>query len=688
MMTKTIQDTPEDDQPWLREIEEDSAEAARFEFENTHALIEGNMPIQRKSSLIAKMEADPKNSFNVTSYSRYNEDRWILEKPANTRERRILFMSDLAGGNELKKMLTYHLIPQFHPLGTLRSFVSTETYAWAYSLLEKHVFIPNGLDATPESIKVISPILINEALDRAKAISSPRSYFLLYFIISFWQMLSANALIPSSQRLDVSLHLIDTPERQADIRNTIASEHKGWRPFTEEELSRLIEHALFWSQSALPILLKVKTFLEEHVVPERKHSWFVKSSRWAEFEELLGKKVNGVTICGFTHRLTTTKVVSPYGKLHEYTANQYFWKRPYKRAVDKVKDAILIFLALITGLRRRELGILYFDNVTQRDSGEWVISVTRFKTSNDPNYFGSSETLPLPSFIGEILDRYRQLRSFDGNMRSGLIFEQVVNSKKTRLVDRSIGKAMSNLGDAVGVVGIHPHRCRPTIAEILINRSERNIDLIRMLFGHRSYTMTLRYIARNPYLVHSIAETMEAHYTEAFVEIAAAVQRGAYSGEAAERIAATAKARPDIFKGTLLRITVFNYISYLLESGEPVFIKRTGVGTYCVSTQTYASDNRPPCLANANMSADFLVPDPSNCQLHCKNAIVLEEARETLEKNIAFYSKLLDQSAGKLRKAAETEIISKININERHLSALDEQRNNAVSDPTETLGRL
>jgi len=673
-MANTVQDLSDVEDLWQRDIEEDSTEAANFEFANARADVAGRILAQRRGNLIDKMEADPGHSFRVSSYSVYNSDSWTLEKPLHATERRILFKSDVPGGVQLKKMLTYYLLPQFHPLGTLKSFVSTETYAWAYSLIEKYLLAPNSLDATPDSLKVISARLINEALDRVKTTGSARNYFLLYFILTFWNTLSSNHLIPASHCLHVSFGSVDKADRHNDIKNSVASEHRGWRPFSEDELSRLIEYSLFWCETAMSTMLDIKEFLEKNIVPENTHTSFIKSARWAEFEKILGKQIAGTTICGFIHTQQTTKYTSPDGRLIEYIANHYRWKRNYKQAIDRIRDGILVFVALITGLRKRELGILKFDDVVESQDGNFVINITRFKTSDDPNYFGTIESLPLPRFIGSLISSYRQLRSFDDNMRSGLLFEQVVNSKRTNLVDRSIWRTMSNLGSAVGVVGVHPHRFRKTIAEILISRTERNIDLIRMLFGHRSYTMTLRYIARNPYLVRSVVETMETHYTEAFVDIVAAVRRGEYSGEAAERIALAAQGDPEIFKGTLLRMTVFNYISYLLEAGEPVFIKRTGLGIYCVSTQSYNAHNAPPCISGTQTGDDSFLPDASNCKLHCKNTVILESARLTLERNIDFYSNLLEQSAANLKTAAKAELISQIRINEKHLIKLNENR--------------
>ena len=664
----------------LDEIEADSIEAADFEFENLHSLIAGPAVQQRKSSLNVKLEADPTGGFNVSDFSQYTDDRWVFKKASNSSGVNVLFNSEVIGGSELKKMLVYNLIPQFHPLGRIRSFNTTISYSRAFTHLEKQLFLPNGIDATPESIKVISARLINEALDRSRDEGSTRAYTLLYFIVTFWIALSEQGLIPVAHRLDVPLRLIDTKERQKDLLGTISAAHKGWSPFTEDELSKLIEYAFFWTEKAIPKLLTIRNFLDEHVIGEQKHNHVISSKRFIELEAVLGQEVDGIVVCGYTMNKVITKNKRKKGKPAEYMGYSYYWHKKYLEALDLVRDGILILVALVLGMRNREIGVLNFDDVQQREDGEWEINITRFKTSDDPNYFGDCEIIPLPNFIGEMIQDYRKLREFKNFMRQGLIFEQVARPRHSKLMNRTLGKALRKVGEIVGVDGVHPHRFRKTIAEILISRSELNIDLIRMLFGHKSYTMTLRYIARNPYLIHTISEVMEAHYAEAFMEIVAGVRNGTYSGKAAERIAKSTATRPEIFKGKLLRLTVYNYIAYLLEAGEPVFIQRTGMGIYCVSGDNYFQDNLPPCLSKLEATEGNIVPDTSKCRLDCQNAIVLEGARETLQKNISFYSRLLVQTSVNLTKVAQKQLSAKLDISEKHLAALSRNNAQAVDD--------
>jgi integrase len=673
-MFKTNAEPSDDALDPFDEIEADSNEAASFELETLRLLTASSGSLQRQSSLLAKVETDQTQSFGISEYSLYKEDRWILERPAHKTPHRILFNSEIAGGNALKKALVYHLLPQFHPFGRLRSFVSSTTYAHAFRYLELHLLVPNGIDASAESIRAISVRLINEALDRARDQGSQRQYFLLYFIVSFWAGLSEQKLIPSPLRLDVPSRSFGTSDREKDIYSAIAKEHKGWSPFSEEELSKLVEYAFFWAERAVPVLLEIQQFLKDKLAQKFIFSQY----RLEAFEDTLGRQIDGVTICGYKRSFSIQRSVHK-GREYIYDRYVYWWRRNYWEAVDRVRDGILILVALISGLRQSELAILTFDDVVLGEDGEWQLNATRFKTSNDPNYFGTSDQIPLPAFICTMVKDYKTLRTFIGGFRSGLLFEQVANPREAKLLGRATARAIRTTGETVGVDSVHLHRFRKTIAEILINRSERNIDLIRMLFGHKSYVMSLRYIARNPFLVHSVAETLETHYADAFAEIATAVSRGAHSGKAAERIAHSAAARPELFKGKLLRITVFRYISHLLQAGEPIFIQRTGIGMYCVSSDSYTASNPPPCVekALAISNGGDVVPDPSNCQLECDNLVLLEAATETLEKNITFYSNLLNGAPGALAKRVQKQLVSKIEINERHLAHLG-VRNDAL----------
>ena len=685
---KNIKETssPADDDDLPSDLEIDAQEAAEFEVEEIHNAVNGTVVEPSHRGLIGKLETDRSHCFKISDHSAYGDAPWVLHQRPHAKAMVVNFNSRIEGGNELKRMLVYHLLPQFNPSGRLKSFNSTITYAHGFTYLENYLFESNGLVATAECIRAISTFLINGALDRVRDQASPRQYTLLYAIVVLWINLSEQKLIPEQYRLDTPLRLVDTRERQRDVQNKIATTAEGWRPFSQEELAVLVEHALFWSTRALPALLKIQNFLVKTGAAAQNHCHVLKSTPDAEFETALSVEIDGVLICGYRATRSTQQVKGPNGEIYEYEQWRYTWLRRMQLSVDKVRDAILILVALITGLRNSELGGLSFDDVIEGGDGNWTLNVSRFKTSNDSNYAGEADTIPIPSFIGDIITDFNTLRDFKDLWRKGLLFEQVSNSRESRILPRATGRAMMNLGAELGIDGIHPHRFRKTIAEIIINRSERNIDLIRMLFGHKSYKMSLRYIARNPYLVGSVAETMETHFAEDFVNIVAAVRKGTYSGVAAERIAGVISNQPEAFKGILLRLTIFSYIAHLLESGEPIFIQRTGVGMYCFSGIKYTSEQPPPCRVGRTLESGQVFPDPSNCQLECRNVVLLEGAKATIQQNILFYSNLVSSSTKGLSRAAERKIVEKIKINEAHIARLERSASGIADKKLVTVG--
>ncbi|EAQ97952.1 tyrosine-type recombinase/integrase [Congregibacter litoralis] len=650
-----------------RPLEEEAKEAASAEFHElldfSHGDLDGD-----SGSLLAKIEDDPTLSFRTSDQSSYNDNRWLYATRSGEKVI-VTFTSRLAGGNELYKQLIYHLIPEFHPYGKVRSYRSTRTYSYACDYLDWYLLSPNGLDATPESIRTITVPMINRALDMARDEGIYRHYSFLYFILAFWISLSAQKLISRELRLDIPLNKVVTKARQKSVQEKVAAETQGWKPYTEGELSSMVEYALFWTEEAMPTLMEIRDFIVESL-SVHKVGFLVRSKPDLEIEEMLGKKVKGVTVCGYETRPTKAKITSSSGRELEYDYIAYTWKNNYRVALDNVMQGILVLFSLITGLRSSELAELDFDDITQSGDGEYTVNVVRFKTSNDPNYFGEPDAIPLPDFLGEIITQFKQLREVEVHMRTRKVFYCAKGGKVASIMARSIQKSMKRIGEVTGIDGVHPHRFRKTIAEMLINRSERNIDVIRMLFGHRSYKMTLRYIARNPYIISSVAEAIETHYAQDFINLVSAVQGGGYSGSAAERIAAKSAEKPLLFKGKLLRMTIYNYIAYLIEAGEPVFIKRASVGVYCVSNDEYSADQLPPCLEGKCLSDGPIQPDTSNCKLDCKNAVVLSDAKGELEKNISFYRGLLDGGPGMLSRLSRREIERQIKINEVHLSNL------------------
>lgn len=648
----------------IEEIESQARDAAKAYFAELREVAEG-AKTQVISGLLSKLKLSPEGDFPVSQHSQYNHSRWVLLRRPGQTAAQVLFNSALTGSNDLKKVMVYHLIPNFHPFGTVRSFISTQTYATSHGYLEQYLLRENDLTARPEDLQVITTQMVNLALDDARDKGAGRAYWLLFFYLNFWISLSEQRLIPQEYRLQVKAADVNTKERQQDVYARIESQCTGWTPFSEEDLKSLLTYAFDWTEKAIPVVDEVRDFLEGWGAPNRIAS--VNGTEIDdELEAALGKTVDGETpVVGFSRIRNSAGYYS------------YSWRTPYSLALDKIRNGIFILFSLMTGLRVSELSLIEFDDIFQKADGLWYVSITRFKTASDPNYYGEADEISIPDFLGEQISSYRSLREFGGFFRKGYLFQPVSQPREVNLVDRMIKRLASNLSAEVGVDSIHPHRFRKTIAEMLINRSERNIDLIRMLFGHKSYKMSLRYIARNPYLVASIVEAMKEHYTADFVNVVREIQAGRYSGNAVDKLATDVLSRPDLFTGKLLRLTVLDYVSHLLDGGGAFFIQRTVLNTFCLTGDTFDDGKLPPCLEGKVDLIYPLKPDVSNCKVYCQYVVATGESEESLQHNIKFYRSVM-AGQPKLSNAAAFELQKKIEANE-HLLA-DYERHKQLND--------
>lgn len=644
----------------IAEFEQDEKEAALAEFEGFLQETQGKLE-SSKSGLLAKLKAFPDGGFPVSLFSQYYQPYWTFQDGGRGKTVVIYFDSDLPGSGELKRAIVYHLVPSFTPFARIKAFASTKQRAYEYRFIEEYVLKPNKLTAIPEHIAMITTPMLNQALDDAKMSGQPSHYSGLFFTLRFWLAISAHRLIPENLRLPEQISAIDTRERHQDVFKHFQGSIQAWLPFSEEELEKLVNNALFWLEQATPRLLETANYLMESGLEQL--GTVRRVDRQVELELMTDIEIDG-------------KRVMNYSRTHQFRAEggqtfRYFWISEYAQAVDKVRNAVFVFVALVTGLRRNEMGALKFEDVTKDEAGRYWIDVTRFKTSIDPNYNGESDSLPLPMYVGQIIDSLKKLRSIHDLYRQGFIFQTAyatvsVTQEYPDLPDN----ILLDLEDATGIERIHAHRFRKTIAEILIHRSERNIDVIRLLFGHHSYAMTLRYISRNPYLVRTVAVALEQSYSKEFHEIVTAVRDGGYSGPAAERLHAQISKRPDEFKGKRLKVSILVYVSYLLTAGTSVYIGRTAVGTYCVTGEEFDEDTLPPCLAGRGRPEGRIFPDPSNCQIECRNAVVLGKAEASMRESITFYETLLENGGDSVSQRAKRKVLTKIDALKRHLGNL------------------
>lgn len=651
----------------LQEFESDIRSEAEAELERL--LLETEQHVKPTISyLITNLKAN-RGWFPVSAVSCYRDDIWHLDHPVYSLPIQISFTSEVENGTNLKRALCFYMLPDHALLGGIKSNKTTLTYSQSFKQLEQYLFKEKHLSAKKHHLQKINSRTINSALDKAKE-HSAKHYYQLFKIIKLWILLSDQKLIPSDLAIDVPLESVVTPERKEDISSNLTNELQKWTSFSEDDLCHLMEYSLFWLEKVAPELVRLEAPIAK--INKKIKSRLLRSERDAELEESFEVCIDGKIIMSLNCQEGLRSNGQP---VYCYT-----YKQNFADVINHIRNSVFVMLALVTGARVSELAPLSATDITNDKadgSGDYWIRIVRWKTADDPTYNGEVEFLPLPRFVAESTLLFIKLSNFGRVAPRHWLFEtNRVGATKKTVTPLIVVAIINQLSEELPIERLHAHRFRKTIAEILIHRDERNLDLIRALFGHKTFKMTMQYIARNPALVRCVAAAIEVSYSEELHDIITQIKYGAYSGLVAKRIANEINQKPmDFpFRGNELRITLIDFVTNLLEGGEPLFIKRTAVGTYCITAEHFEPENYPPCIQGRVFQDEAARPDPSNCHYDCRKIVVLEKARGALEGNIKFYQRIIDRSSeGRAEIPEKTlrELQRKVDAYRNHLDNLD-----------------
>lgn len=141
----------------------------------------------------------------------------------------------------------------------------------------------------------------------------------------------------------------------------------------------------------------------------------------------------------------------------------------------KIQFRVAILLILTTGIRRTELIHIKTANIHIEDS---KIYLDRTKTGNNRYIYLVNEIKPL---IQELLNERKD--------STYLFLDKDGNQASQYMVDRYFRKLKKDLD----IKNLSPHMLRHFYATILINNNT-DINTVRLLMGHETISMTLRYI--------------------------------------------------------------------------------------------------------------------------------------------------------------------------------------------------
>ena len=545
----------------------------------------------------------------VSQYSVFADNRWKLES-ASIKKVLIFNKNKYRNDETIRfiKTFLYYSIPENHPTGKVKSLNTTNAYQGYLRSLTLCLFDEFAISDPSRDIQNLTLDQLNKSLDKAKTISYSM-YGSIFYVYALWFTLSEYGLLPEIYRLPCERNHLLTKERRSDIFDYISSQAEGWQPFNEDELTKLVDFIIPQLEIGRDRLEKIADYAIENNITNVRRSSTIKKKT----DELLGLLPLPSTNFDSEEPDTLFQLINNY------------------------KQAVYAFLALITGLRRRELNALKFDSFEKINSTSCRVTVTRWKTSDDPNNHGTTDSILVPIIVFESLETLKK------------IVTAYYQSEPTHLsyskYDVALAKESGISSEFVALakklcINLHFHRFRKTIASLLIMQSEKNIELIRFLFGHKSYAMTMHYIMRNPFLIEDVTKLMEHHYCKEFSGLLGDIINGHYSGKAAEQIAENIKNNTSAFSGDFLHTTIKEYVSALLEAGEPIFIHRIPLGGTCVSVPVLAS-KPTPCTKNMKYT-DRIKPDVSMCEgEYCPKAVFSKTAVPALTQNIKYYESIL-----------------------------------------------
>lgn len=574
------------------------------------------------------------------------------------------------------KILTFFQFPNNDFDGSKRSYATTYRHYWRFKYLIDFLLIKNGLYFPEVDIQKVTIEQVYQALNSAKETGKHGVYEELYnSLMSYFRLMELD-LLPPHYHFSFTRYDIDCEKILKDVLAFKIQKQSTYYPLDESELEALNKVIFDYSSTYGCEFNTVYKLLHDAGLAAGNRQFIDLPNPIAEklMNFQFSNDANGTSWCSFT--LDKKKA-----RLDLNGFNSSVRKR--------ILAACIIVVALLTGMRIREIAALKHDCCRKINDEEFELTFTRFKTSSDPNN-GQIETMPVPKSVYESIECIKNIFQMGRKeKKSDYLFATSKHTydpsshKKSRAFIQSIslGAMVREFGRELGIQKLHIHRLRKTIAWLLISKSEKNIELVRHLLGHHSYEMTLRYVLRNHELVEEVVHLFENHYTNELTDLMQSIFNNSYSGDAADSIKKQLDEKPDAFQAEIINTTIEEYIKGLFEVGEQIFLNRVPIGGHCVVTNIKDFKNKTPCMRLLE-DGSLAPPDPQLCEWQkCNRKILTEHAIPNLERDLTFYKQQLKRQ--KLTVTVEKEYRRSIEIYNTELKRLK-----GKPDPTPQIKRF
>lgn len=579
------------------------------------------------------------------------------------------------------KILTYYNFPKKVNL-KISSWATTNMMLSALNLFLKNFVWPNQL-LSSTMLASITTTQLSEHLDnllekmRTKQAGSAHEYSMFISVMKTWSTLTETNLLPPQFNLNVSIDSILTKKLVRVGQSLILMNKTTWQPLEPEIIGTCYKESNRYIYEYANCIIKCQELIRNRPKVGIKNKVYGNVRIDGKSKDLfISLKNMKVPMIDSSTKLFNFVPVSKEVKSHGYASG--FQMRTtiniteVRSEVIQLKRACIFIIGLFTGMRRREIAELK-SNPAYLMNGDWYLSITRFKTSDDASGDGEPDDIPVPVIVKDAIDIL--IRLFDTNRKkldsSYLLVTDILSIKEYEKIKiNTVSKDVTRFVENITGVSAHSHQLRKTIAWLLISRSEHNVDLIRQLFGHKSYGMTLRYILRNELMVQNVMELIEHNYTEDLSQVFQDIVDGKTNGELSDIIKNRINSRK--YKGQILVTDIESFVKETIRSGIPMFISKLPIGAFCLMAGDKTSIT--PCMEKTNSKK----PNVDFCNYkECKFVLHTEESQLSINKQIEYYEKKLsylnEDSDERLVSYYENEINDHKNLLDKLMNKPDQK---------------
>ncbi|MEZ9048090.1 tyrosine-type recombinase/integrase [Vibrio sp. 10N.247.311.64] len=600
--------------------------------------------------LIDFSQADLSEDFEVLDGIKFSEDSWRIQHAQSEHLTmnfdRITSRRDLSNIRDIVtivKIFSYYNFPKQINLNitswkTSGSRFSMFVTTAKYFLINKGVTTSRVLsNITQKQCKQYIDQCVEQYRNNVVGSSLKLSSAILFF--DTWCDLTEKGLLPSQLTTPYSKYSIIDKKLRSEIHQLKETNTSPWRPLSADVIKSVFDESVTYIQDLSPTIVECSNLIRNRVrLGEGQSYGAVRQDGKTKqlFKTLQNIPIpevsNGVMLYDFK---PITKKVASLGYSCGWQYRTTIDITEVRPSVIKLKRCCIFIIALFTGLRREEIAELKAKQAYIKN-GDLYLDIIRYKTAKDDE--GESDSIPVPVIVRDAIDVLLKLFESNRNKLESeyLLVSDIMSCKKYQKIKlNTIGKDIKGLiAEVTGIDDTHTHQLRKTIAWLLISKSESNIELIRQLFGHKSYGMTMRYILRNELMVQSVVELIEHNYTEDLIDIFEEISNNNTYGRLSVKIRKRFYSRH--FKGQILTTDIEAYVRVSLEAGVPLFVSKVPIGGFCLKTGDDKSV--PPCMKATGSS----YPDVEFCDYkECPHILLTEDAVNNIKAQLNYYKQKL-----------------------------------------------